>query len=134
MQVDQINTGKRRHDDENHSEGWKTIESRKKHFPNSPASSKDAEPKTKNPKIPPFFIEPIKHWNNLFIILKQQAPFIHWNMNKNYIRVSVETELQYRKVQKILTDERIHYRSFLLENEKTLNLFREVFQLTLISP
>lgn len=43
-------------------------------------------------------------------------------MNKIWIRVSVVTELEYRKVQSALTRERIHCRSFLLENEKNLTL------------
>lgn len=61
--------------------------------------SNDAEPKVKNPIIPPFFIEPIKHWNNQVIIIKQAAPSMRSKRNKIWIRISVQTEVEYHKIQ-----------------------------------
>lgn len=45
---------------------------------------------------------------------------MHSKMNKNYIRIQVEIELEYRKIQEELAREKIRYRNYLLENRKKL--------------
>lgn len=85
------NTGKRHLDDDNSTDGFISAQ-KTKNISKSSFSSKDAEPKDKKLKIPPFFLEPIKHWNNLLLILNQAAQSMCSKMNKNWIRLSVETE------------------------------------------
>lgn len=92
------------------------------------------EPKAIKEKIPYFYIEIIKHWDNLLIVLRQQAYSVGSNMNKNWIKVSVDTELEDRKVQSAHIKESIHCCSFILENEKNLNLYSEDSQLVLKLP
>lgn len=116
----QSNSGKCRREEDNNIKGWKVVKTEKKNIKNSPVSSKETESKAIKEKIPSFNIEIIKHWDNVLIVLRQQATSVHSNMNKNWIRVSVDTKLEDRKVQSAQTKESIHCCSFSLENEKNL--------------
>lgn len=95
---DQPASGKRRLGDNTAAEGFKHISAKKKN-PNENNSSGSSQNQTKKERIPPLFIEPIKHWSNLLIILRHKVPSVRSIINKNYIRVSVDTEAEYRTVQ-----------------------------------
>lgn len=99
MLTDQPISGKRRLDGDTAAEGWKTVTSKKNKSLMIKNSSQSSENQPKKERIYHFFIEPIKYRSNLLIILKQKVPSIRSIMNKNYIRVSVDTEVEYRRVQ-----------------------------------
>lgn len=80
----------------------------------------------------PFFIEGIENWTSLLVTLRCSIPTIAVEMKSKFIKINVDSEIEYRQLQWTLQQEGIYYKSFLLEKEKHHMLSGDSLQIRLL--
>ncbi|GFX80364.1 RNA-directed DNA polymerase from mobile element jockey [Trichonephila clavipes] len=103
--------------------------------PPSPAESNDSEIEDEDagksnatdagtPKncIPPIFVKPPDNWCTLISITRQLAPTLISKLTDTFLRITVQSDDEYRKLAQFLRHEGVEYKSFALKSDRPLKL------------
>ncbi|GFV57473.1 nucleic-acid-binding protein from transposon X-element [Trichonephila clavipes] len=75
---------------------------------------------TRQVKIPPFFIQPNPDWTNLMVFAHSLAPTLQSKLSGRFLRITVHSEEEYRKLATYFRHEQIAFKSFMLKSERPL--------------
>ncbi|GFV57870.1 nucleic-acid-binding protein from transposon X-element [Trichonephila clavipes] len=119
-------------------DGFQTPDKRhtaKKIAPPPPAESSDSEIEDEdtgksNPtavgtpqnRIPPIFVNPPDNWCTLISIARQLAPTLISKLTGKFIRITVHSDDEYRKLAQFLRHEGVEYKSFMLKSDRPIKL------------
>ncbi|GFT59393.1 tigger transposable element-derived protein 1 [Trichonephila clavipes] len=73
-------------------------------------------------KIPPFFIHPNPDWTDLMVFAHSLTPTLQSKLSGRFLRFSVQSEEEYRKLATYFRHEQIAFKSFMLKSERPLKL------------
>ncbi|GFS81365.1 nucleic-acid-binding protein from transposon X-element [Trichonephila clavipes] len=73
-------------------------------------------------KIPPFFIQPNPDWTDLMVFAHSLAPTLQSKLSGRFLRITVQSEEEYRKLATYFRHEQIAFKSFMLKSERPLKL------------
>ncbi|GFW34232.1 uncharacterized protein TNCV_384501 [Trichonephila clavipes] len=73
-------------------------------------------------KIPPFFIQPYPYWTDLMVFAHSLAPTLQSKLSGRFLRITVQSEEEYRKLATYFRHEQIAFKSFMLKSERPLKL------------
>ncbi|GFV97355.1 probable RNA-directed DNA polymerase from transposon X-element [Trichonephila clavipes] len=73
-------------------------------------------------KIPPFLIQPNPDWTDLMVFAHGLAPTLQSKLSGRFLRITVQSEEEYRKLATYFRHEQIAFKSFMLKSEKPLKL------------
>ncbi|GFV70814.1 fatty acid synthase [Trichonephila clavipes] len=73
-------------------------------------------------KIPPFFIQPNPDWTDLMVFAHSLAPTLQSKLSERFLRITVQSEEEYRKLATYFRHEQIAFKSFMLKSERPLKL------------
>ncbi|GFU87606.1 uncharacterized protein TNCV_2935281 [Trichonephila clavipes] len=73
-------------------------------------------------KIPPFFIQPNPDWTDLMVFAHSLAPTLQNKLSGRFLRITVQSEEEYRKLATYFRHEQIAFKSFMLKSERPLKL------------
>ncbi|GFX32590.1 nucleic-acid-binding protein from transposon X-element [Trichonephila clavipes] len=73
-------------------------------------------------KIPPFFIQPNPDWTDLMVFAHSLAPTLQSKLSGRFLRITVQSEEEYRKLATYSRHEQIAFKSFMLKSERPLKL------------
>ncbi|GFX72049.1 nucleic-acid-binding protein from transposon X-element [Trichonephila clavipes] len=103
--------------------------------PPSPAESSDSEIEGEdtgksNPtavdtpqiRIPPIFVNPPDNWCTLISIARQLAPTLISKLTGKFLRITVQSNDEYRKLAQFLRHEGVEYKSFMLKPDRPIKL------------
>ncbi|GFX75877.1 nucleic-acid-binding protein from transposon X-element [Trichonephila clavipes] len=103
--------------------------------PPSPAESSDSEIEDEdtsksNPtavgtpqnRIPPIFVNPSENWCTFISIARRLAPTLISKLTGKFLRITVQSDDEYRKLAQFLRHERVEYKSFMLKSDLPLKL------------
>ncbi|GFW83264.1 nucleic-acid-binding protein from transposon X-element [Trichonephila clavipes] len=103
--------------------------------PGPPAESSDSEIEDedtgkRNPtavgtpqnRIPQIFVDPPDNWCSLISIARQLAPTLISKLIGKFLRITVESDDEYRKLAQFLGPEGVEYKSFMLKSDRPLKL------------
>ncbi|GFW95238.1 nucleic-acid-binding protein from transposon X-element [Trichonephila clavipes] len=101
--------------------------------PPPPAESSDSEIEDKdtsksNPtatpqnRIPPIFVNPPDNWCTLISIARQLTPTLISKLSGKFLRITVQSDDEYRKLAQFLRHEGVEYKSFMLKSDRPFKL------------
>ncbi|GFX39270.1 RNA-directed DNA polymerase from mobile element jockey [Trichonephila clavipes] len=103
--------------------------------PPPPAESRDSEIEDEdtgksNPtavgtpqnRIPPIFVNPPDNWCTLISIARQLAPTLISKLTGKFLRITVQSDDEYRKLVQFLRHEGVEYKSFMLKSDRPIKL------------
>ncbi|GFW68096.1 probable RNA-directed DNA polymerase from transposon X-element [Trichonephila clavipes] len=73
-------------------------------------------------KITPFFIRPNPDWTDLMVFAHSLAPTLQSKLSGHFLRYTVQSEEEYRKLATYFRHEQIAFKSFMLQSETPLKL------------
>ncbi|GFX74943.1 RNA-directed DNA polymerase from mobile element jockey [Trichonephila clavipes] len=73
-------------------------------------------------KIPPFFIQPNPDWTDLMVFAHSLAPTLQSKLSGRFLRITVQSEEEYRKLVTYFWHEQIAFKYFMLRSERPLKL------------
>ncbi|GFX09001.1 RNA-directed DNA polymerase from mobile element jockey [Trichonephila clavipes] len=73
-------------------------------------------------QIPPIFVNPPDHWCTLISIARQLAPTLISKLTGRFLRITVQSDNEYRKLAQFLRHEGVEYKSFILKSDRPLKL------------
>ncbi|GFY28414.1 RNA-directed DNA polymerase from mobile element jockey [Trichonephila clavipes] len=73
-------------------------------------------------KISPFFIQPNPDWTDLMVFAHSLAPTLQSKLSGRFLRITVQSEEEYRKLATYFRHEQIAFKSFMLKSERPLKL------------
>ncbi|GFX80970.1 RNA-directed DNA polymerase from mobile element jockey [Trichonephila clavipes] len=74
-------------------------------------------------RIPPIFVNPPDNWCTLISIARQLAPTLISKLTGKFIRITVQSDDEYRKLAQFLRHEGVEYKSFMLKSDRPIKLF-----------
>ncbi|GFX77307.1 uncharacterized protein TNCV_5064351 [Trichonephila clavipes] len=78
-------------------------------------------------KIPPFFIQPNPDWTDLMVFAHSLAPTLQSKLSGRFLRITVQSEEEYRKLATYFRHEQIAFKYFMLKSERPLKLILRGF-------
>ncbi|GFS83770.1 RNA-directed DNA polymerase from mobile element jockey [Trichonephila clavipes] len=119
-------------------DGFQTPDKRhtaKKIAPLPPAESSDSEIEdegagksnitaagTPKNRIPPIFVNPPDNWCTLISIARQLSPTLISKLTGKFLRITVQSDDECRKLAQFLRHEGVEYKSFMLKSDRPLKL------------
>ncbi|GBL80310.1 hypothetical protein AVEN_73804-1, partial [Araneus ventricosus] len=85
-----------------------------------PATKEKTTPKKRRP--PPFFVTPRADFGEMLDILRLSAPSLQSKMTNTFLKLTVETEEEYRKVSHDLSAQGAEFKTFNLKQDRPLKL------------
>ncbi|GFT35121.1 uncharacterized protein TNCV_352611 [Trichonephila clavipes] len=73
-------------------------------------------------KIPPFFIQPNPDWTDLMVFAHSLAPTLQSKLSGRFLRITVQSGEEYRKLNTYFRHEQIAFKSFMLKSVRPLKL------------
>ncbi|GFU33126.1 nucleic-acid-binding protein from transposon X-element [Trichonephila clavipes] len=73
-------------------------------------------------KIPPFFTQPNPDWTDLMVFAHSLAPMLQSKLSGRFLRNTVQSEEEYRKLATYFRHEQIEFKYFMLKSERPLKL------------
>ncbi|GFV83621.1 nucleic-acid-binding protein from transposon X-element [Trichonephila clavipes] len=73
-------------------------------------------------KIPPFFIQPNPDWTDLMVFAHSLASTLQSKLSGRFLRITVQSEEEYRKLATYFRHEQIAFKYFMLKSERPLKL------------
>ncbi|GFQ86808.1 uncharacterized protein TNCT_716111 [Trichonephila clavata] len=73
-------------------------------------------------KIPPFFIQPNPDWTDLMVFARSLAPTLQSKLSRCFLRITVQSVEDCRKLATYFRHEQIEFKSFMLKLERPLKL------------
>ncbi|GFU57125.1 RNA-directed DNA polymerase from mobile element jockey [Trichonephila clavipes] len=73
-------------------------------------------------QIPPTFVNPPDNWCTLISIARQLAPTLISKLTGKFLRITVQSDDEYRKLAQFLRHEGVEYKSFMLKSDRPLKL------------
>ncbi|GFW68265.1 uncharacterized protein TNCV_1881451 [Trichonephila clavipes] len=73
-------------------------------------------------KITPFFIQPNPDWTDLMVFAHSLAPTLQSKLSGRFLRITVQSEEEYRKLAAYFRHEQIAFKSFMLKSKRPLKL------------
>ncbi|GFV26024.1 hypothetical protein TNCV_2693901 [Trichonephila clavipes] len=74
-------------------------------------------------RIPPIFVNPPDNWCTLISIARQLAPTLISKLTGKFLRITVQSDDEYRKLAQFLRHEGVEYKSFMLKSDRPIKLF-----------
>ncbi|GFU83495.1 uncharacterized protein TNCV_2142521 [Trichonephila clavipes] len=71
-------------------------------------------------KIPPFIIQPNPVWTDLMVFSHSLAPTLQSKLSGRFLRITVQSEEEYRKLATYFRHKQIAFKSFMLKSERPL--------------
>ncbi|GFS89859.1 RNA-directed DNA polymerase from mobile element jockey [Trichonephila clavipes] len=73
-------------------------------------------------RIPPIFVNPPDNWCTLISIAGQLAPTLISKLTSKFLRITVQSDDEYRKLAQFLRHEGVEYKSFMLKSDRPIKL------------
>ncbi|GFU97091.1 nucleic-acid-binding protein from transposon X-element [Trichonephila clavipes] len=73
-------------------------------------------------RIPPIFVNPPDNWCTLISIARQLAPTLISKLTGKFLRITVQSDGEYRKLAQFLRHEGVEYKSFMLKSDRPIKL------------
>ncbi|GFS97724.1 hypothetical protein TNCV_2558791 [Trichonephila clavipes] len=73
-------------------------------------------------RIPPIFVNPPDNWCTLISIARQLALTLISKLTGKFLRITVQSDDEYRKLAQFLRHEGVQYKSFMLKSDRPLKL------------
>ncbi|GFX14518.1 uncharacterized protein TNCV_1617011 [Trichonephila clavipes] len=73
-------------------------------------------------RISPIFVNPPDKWCTLISIARQLAPTLISKLTGKFLRITVQSDDEYRKLAQFLRHEGVEYKSFMLKSDRPLKL------------
>ncbi|GFT80807.1 RNA-directed DNA polymerase from mobile element jockey [Trichonephila clavipes] len=77
---------------------------------------------TSKNQIPPIFVNPPDNWCTLISIAGQLAPTLISKLTGKFLRITVQSDNEYRKLAQFLRHEGVEYKLFMLKSDRSLKL------------
>ncbi|GFT71050.1 hypothetical protein TNCV_3364211 [Trichonephila clavipes] len=69
-------------------------------------------------RIPPIFVNPPDNWCTLISIARKLAPTLISKLTGKFLRITVQSDDEYRKLAQFLRHEGVEYKSFMLKSDR----------------